>query len=173
MIALTKKELAAVAGYSYRRLFDIDAALPKEKKLFVRSESDEKKYDLAVFVQRWVAYNSEISEEESEELSSIKARHEAVKMEKTKIEVSRLKGEYVSISELAPLWTQIAAQVNERFNALPSKVAPSLVMIGDPDIIEEMIEREVRDAQSLLSNMPRPEAGEAEEEEEQETEEQK
>ena len=170
MIALTKKELAKVAGYSYRRLFDIDAALPKEKKLFVRSEDDDKKYDLSLFVQRWVAYNSQISEEESEELSAIKAKHEAVKMEKTKIEVSRLKGEYVSISELAPLWTQIAATVNERFNALASKVAPSLVMIGDPDIIEEIIEREVRDAQSLLSSMPRPEAEDTDEEKPEEKE---
>ena len=170
MIALTKKELAKVAGYSYRRLFDIDAALPKEKKLFVRSEDDDKKYDLSLFVQRWVAYNSQISEEESEELSAIKAKHEAVKMEKMKIEVSRLKGEYVSISELAPLWTQIAATVNERFNALATKVAPSLVMIGDPDIIEEIIEREVRDAQSLLSSMPRPEAEDTDEEKPEEKE---
>ncbi len=170
MIALTKEELARVAGYSYRRLFDIDAGLPKEKKLFVRSEDDDKKYDLSLFVQRWVAYNSQISEEESEELSAIKAKHEAVKMEKTKIEVSRLKGEYVSISELAPLWTQIAATVNERFNALATKVAPSLVMIGDPDIIEEIIEREVRDAQSLLSSMPRPEAEDTDEEKPEEKE---
>lgn len=166
MIALTKKDLAAVAGYSARRLYDIDAALPKEKKLFVRSETDDKKYDLAIFVQRWVEYNTQISEEESEELSAIKAKHEAVKMEKTKIEVSRMKGEYVAISELAPLWTQIAATVNERFNALATKVAPSLVMIGDPDIIEEIIEREVRDAQSLLSSMPRPETDEGKEDEE-------
>lgn len=160
-LALTKKELASLAGYSYRRLHDIDAALPSNQKLFVKSEADEKKFDLALFVQRWVAYNAQITEEESEELSSIKAKHEAVKMEKTKIEVSKLKGEYVSITELAPIWSQISATVAERFNSLPSKLAPSLVMIGDPDIIEEAIEREVRDAQSLLSSMPLPDAADA------------
>lgn len=157
-IALSKKELASIAGYTYRRLHDIDTELPRDKKLFVRSETDDKKFDLAIFVQRWVAYNTQITEEESEELSTIKAKHEAVKMEKTRIEVARLKGEYVSINELAPLWTQIAATVNDRFNNLATKLAPSLVMIGDADIIEAIIEREVRDAQSLLSSMPLPDA---------------
>lgn len=159
-LALTKKELAALAGYSYRRLHDIDMELPKEAKLFIRSDDNDKKYDAAIFVQRWVAYNTRISEEESEELSTIKAKHEAVKMEKTKIEVARLKGEFVSINELAPIWSGIASQVNERFNALPAKLAPSLVMIGDPEIIEELIEREIKDAQRLMTSMPMPEANE-------------
>lgn len=157
-IAMTKKELASLAGYSYRRLHDIDAALPGNQKLFVKSEADEKKFDLALFIQRWVAYNAEVAEEESEELSSIKAKHEAVKMEKTKIEVAKLKGEYVSISALAPIWSHIAKTVSERFNNLANKIAPSLVMIGDADIIAELIEREVKDAQAPLSTMPLPDA---------------
>lgn len=157
-IALTKKELAGIAGYSYRQLYNIDRDLPKEKKLFVPSEADEKKFDLAIFVQRWVEYNKREAETESEDLSAVKARHEAVKMEKTEIEVSRLRGEYVSINELAPIWTHIAATVAERFNSLPQKLAPGLVMIGDPEIIAEKIEREIRDAQSLLARMPLPSA---------------
>ena len=36
--AMTKKELAEVAGYSYRRLHDINPELPKDKKLFVKCE---------------------------------------------------------------------------------------------------------------------------------------
>lgn len=170
-IALTKKELASLAGYSYQRLHTLDLALEKDRKLFVTSETDPKKYDLATFVQRWAAYNAQAAEQESEELNTIKARHEAVKMEKTKIEVAKLKGEYVSINELAPIWTQIAATVADRFNGMPAKLAPSLVMIGDPDIIEAAIEREVRDAMNLLSGMPTPETAEAEEEEAAEPEE--
>lgn len=50
----TKKELAQIAGYTYRRLYDIDLSLPQEKKLFVKGDGG--KYDLAVFVQRWVNY---------------------------------------------------------------------------------------------------------------------
>lgn len=166
--ALTKKELASIAGYTYQRLHTIDMALPANEKLFVKSEEDPKKYDLATFVQRWVNYNKAASEQESEELSAVKARHELVKMEKTQIEVDRLKNELVSVSELAPLWSQIAAQVSDRFNNLAAKLAPSLVMIADADIIEAAIEREVRDAQSLLSGMPLPsdeETGEGEAEE--------
>mgnify|MGYP006988840907 CR=1 FL=1 len=165
-IAMTKKELASVAGYTYRRLHDIDTSLPSNQKLFVLSDTEEKKYDLAIFVQRWVAYNSQISEAEDDELSTIKARHEVVKMEKTKIEVSKLKGEYVSISALAPLWSQIAATVADRLNNLANKLAPSLVMIADADIIEQAIEREVRDALSALNSMPVPETETAEEKEE-------
>ena len=54
-IWLTKKELASISGYSYRRLHDIDAGLPANGKLFVAGENG--KYDLALFVQRWVRYN--------------------------------------------------------------------------------------------------------------------
>lgn len=53
--AFTKKELASFAGYTYRRLYDIDMALPEDKKLFVKSENG--KYDIALFIQRWVDYN--------------------------------------------------------------------------------------------------------------------
>lgn len=156
-IALTKRELANIAGYTYQRLHQINRDLPPEKQLFVQS-GDGKKYDLAMFVQRWVDYNTGRAETESEELSVVKARHEAIKMEKTGLEVARMKGEYVSIEVLAPIWTHIAATVAERFNSLPQKIAPSLVMIGDPEIIAEKIEREIRDAQSLLARMPLPSA---------------
>lgn len=156
--AMTMKELASIAGYSYQRLHDLELYLPKDQKFFVRSEADDRKYDLATFVQRWVDYNRQIIEEENEELSAIKAQHEKVKMEKTKIEVARLKGEYVSISAIAPIWSHIAKTVSERFNNLANKIAPSLVMIGDAEIIAELIEREVRDAQAPLSKMPLPDA---------------
>ena len=49
-IEYTKKELASIAGYSYRRLHDIDTRLPPAGKLFVLSEGG--KYALAIFVQR-------------------------------------------------------------------------------------------------------------------------
>ena len=153
-IAMTKKELANIAGYTYQRLHTIDQGLPDNQKLFVKSEADNKKFDLALFVQRWVSYNRMTAEEDSEELSQVKARHERVKMEKTTLEVARMKGEYVSITELAPVWSDIAATVAERFNGLAQKLAPALVMIGDAEIIEQMIEREVRDAMSLMSKMP-------------------
>ena len=37
-VSMTKKELATIAGYTYRRLYDIDRDLPEGKKLFVAGE---------------------------------------------------------------------------------------------------------------------------------------
>lgn len=155
-IALTKKELATVAGYSYRRLHDIDMDLPTNRKLFVQSEADSKKYDLALFVQRWVAYNKDTTEEENEELSVVKAQHERVKKEKTEIEVARMKGEYVDITEVQQMWANLAAIVRGRFVNLARKLAPALVMIDNPDKIEAIIDRDVRDALSMIANTPLP-----------------
>lgn len=157
--AMTKKELASVAGYTYRRLHDIDMEMPKDRKLFVPSEMEPKKYDLAIFVQRWVAYNKQVAETENEELSVVKAQHEKVKKEKTEIEVARLKGEFVPIQEIHRIWSNIATIVRERFITMPRKLAPSLVMISDPGKIEAIIDRDVRDALNLIANTPLPGEG--------------
>ena len=154
--ALTKKELATVAGYSYRRLHDIDMDLPGNKKLFVASEADPKKYDLALFVQRWVAYNKDTVEEENEELSVVKAQHERVKLRKTEIEVARMTGEYADIAEVRQMWGNIAAIVRGRFVNLARKLAPALVMIDNPDKIEAIIDRDVREALNMIANTPLP-----------------
>ena len=153
-ISMTKKELASIAGYTYRRLYDIDRDQPQDKKLFVESEGG--KYDLAIFVQRWVAYNKNAAEQESEELSVVKAQHERVKKEKTEIEVARMKGEFVEVREVHRLWGNIATIIRSRFVNLPRKLAPALVMIESPDVIEEIIDRDVRDALNMIANTPLP-----------------
>ena len=155
-IPMTKKELASIAGYSYRRLHDIDRDLPKEKKLFVISEANENKFDLAVFVQRWVEYNIDIADEENEELAIVKAKHEVIKTRKTEIEVKRLEGEYVNVQEVSRLWLNIASLVQNRFVGLARKLAPALVSIDNPDTIEAIIDRDVRDALNMIANTPLP-----------------
>lgn len=155
-IAMTKKELASIAGYTYQRLHTIDQSLPAKQKLFVKSETDEKKFDLAIFVQRWVAYNKQVSEEETEELSVVKAQHERIKKEKTQIEVDRLNGKLVEVQAVDMLWSNIASLVKGRFVNLAKKLAPALVMIDNPDKIEEIIDREVRDALTMIATTPLP-----------------
>lgn len=150
-LALTKKELADIADYSYRRLHEIDKNLPDEEKLFVETEGG---YDLALFVQRWVQYNVGVHSESSKSLDSVKADHERIKMQKTEIEVERLRGEYVSVQEAQRVWANIAGTVANRFVNLARKLAPSLVMIGDPDIIEALIDRDVRDALTMIADAP-------------------
>ena len=94
-IYLTKKELATVAGYTYRRLHDIDMGLPEDGKLFVKGEGG--KYDLALFVQRWVRYNVDNETGDDQTLDEVKARHEIVKTRKTELEVARLVGKLVDV----------------------------------------------------------------------------
>lgn len=153
-ISLTKKELAEIAGYSRMRLHQIEETLEEDKKLFVKGEDG--KYDLALFVQRWVEYNKAQCAEETEELSKIKAKHEAVKKQKTEIEVKRLKGEFVSVQEVRRAWGDIAAVVANRFVNLPRKLAPALIMLDDADAIEAIIDRDVREALSMIADTPLP-----------------
>ena len=81
MTGMTKKELATISGYTYRRLYDIDMSLPPDGKLFV--ECEDGKYDLAIFVQRWVKYNIDRETSEEADLDMVKAKHEIVKTRKT------------------------------------------------------------------------------------------
>lgn len=151
---LSKKDLASIAGYTYRRLYDIDKAAEKDKKLFVAGEGG--KYSLSLFVQRWVQYNIEHQNDGPEDWETEKAIHEKVKREKSEIELSRMRGEVVPVQDVQRAWMDIAGVVSSRFINLPRKLAPSLVMIADPSIIEGIIERDVREALNIISKTPLP-----------------
>lgn len=151
---MTKKELATAAGYTYRRMFDIDRSLPEDEKLFV--DSGDGKYDLAYFIQRWVQYNMKSEAEEDDELDTVKAKHEVVKMQKSEIELRKMRGEIVDMAEIHELWSEIATMVMQRLIHLPSKLAPSLVMLGDAGIIEDMIDEEVRNTLEMIAQTPVP-----------------
>ena len=157
-VALTKKELATISGYTYRRLHDIDLGLPKDEKLFVPSETNPKKYDLALFVQRWVDYNvSQVGGEEGgEELVTIKAQHEKVKKEKTELEVARMKAEMVNIQDVHQLWCNKTGMLRNRFIGLGSKLSNMLIMQEDAENIAEIIDREVRDILTITAKEPMP-----------------
>lgn len=153
-IYLTKKELATVAGYSYRRLHDIDMGLPEEGKLFVKGEGG--KYDLALFVQRWVRYNVDNETGDDQTLDEVKARHEIVKTRKTELEVARLEGKLVDVYEIRRLWGGVANTVMQNMLRLPSKVSPRLVMMKDSEMIAGIIDQEIRDTLTLISETPLP-----------------
>lgn len=154
-ISLTKKELATIAGYTYRRLHDIDMGLPENAKLFVKGEGG--KYDLALFVQRWVQYNVDNESAGDQTLDEVKARHEVVKTRKTELEVARLEGKLVDVQEIRRLWGGIANTVMQNMLRLPSKVSPRLVMMKDSEMIASIIDQEIRDTLTLISETPLPE----------------
>jgi len=167
-ISLTKKELASVAGYTYRRLYDIDRDLPEGKKLFVKGEDG--KYDLAIFVQKWVEYNvaNEVSDEWAD-LDLVKAKHEVVKTQKTELEVARMRGQLVDVSDVRRLWGDIANTVMQNLIHLPSKLAPMLQMLDNVEIIASIIDEEIRKILTEIAETPLPDYA-AEEETEDENE---
>lgn len=168
-IYLTKKELATIAGYTYRRLHDIDMGLPDNGKLFVKGEGG--KYDLALFVQRWVQYNVDNETGDDQTLDEVKARHEIVKTRKTELEVARLEGKLVDVYEIRKLWGGVANTVMQNMLRLPSKVSPRLVMLKDAEVIAGIIDAEMRDTLTQIADTPLPdEAADTAEDEESEEE---
>lgn len=154
MISLTKKDLAAIAGYSDRRLRDIDAGLAQQDKLFVKSEDG--KYDLALFVQRWVAYRLNAERGDEESLEDVKAVHEKVKTQKTELEVARMRGELVAVQDVRRLWGDVANTVMQAFTALPSRIAPQILMMTNTEAIAAAIDAEVRAVLTQIAETPVP-----------------
>ena len=155
-MGMTKKELATVAGYTYRRLYDIDRDQPKDKKLFV--ESEDGKYDLALFVQRWVEYNvhQATAGGGTDDLDTVKARHEVIKAEKTQLEVDKMRGQLIDVQDVRRLWGDIANTVMQNTIHLPSKVAPMLRMMDNTEVIAGIIDTEMRKALNDIADTPLP-----------------
>lgn len=151
---MNKKELAAIAGLTYRRLYDIDRELPQDKKLFVDGEGG--KYDLAVFVQRWVAYNVEKEAGDDKSLDEVKAVHERVKTRKTELEVARMEGMLADIADVRKLWGDIAGTVTQNLLHLPSTLAPMLTMMDNIDVIASIIDGEIRKVLNQIADTPLP-----------------
>lgn len=153
-ISLTKKELSSVAGYTYRRLHEIDLGLPAEKKLFV--DSGDGKYDLATFVQRWVRFNIDRETEDDNKLAEAKTKHEIVKTKKTELEVARLEGKMIDVQDVRKLWGDIAVTVVQNALALPQKLAPVLVMQENEEVIAGIIDDEIRVMLDGIADTPLP-----------------
>lgn len=166
---MTKKELASIAGYTYRRLYDIDRDLPDGKKLFVKSEDG--KYDLAIFVQKWVDYNvaSEVSDD-WQDLDLVKAKHEVVKTQKTELEVAKMRGQLIDVQDVRRLWGDIVNTVMQNMIHLPSKIAPMVLMMDNVEIVSNIIDEEIRKILTAIAETPLPDyaADETEEDEEDE-----
>lgn len=151
---MTMKELANIAGYTYRRLYDINRDLPPDKKIFVAGEGG--KYDLSIFVQRWVDYNVNREADGIEDLDVVKARHEAVKIEKTELEVQKMRGVLIDVQDVKRLWGDVANTVMQNMIHVASKVAPMLRMMDNTEAIANIIDTEVRKTLTDISNTPLP-----------------
>lgn len=153
-VSMTKKELATIAGYTYRRLYDIDRDLPEGKKLFVAGERG--KYDLSIFVQKWVEYNVAAEASVAYDLDEVKAKHEVVKTQKTELEVARMRGQLIDVQDVRRLWGDIANTVTQNMLHLPSKLAPMLQMLDNVEVISSIIDEEIRKTLTGISDTPLP-----------------
>ena len=166
---MTKKELAEVAGYTYRRLYDIDKGQPDNQKLFVESKGG--KYDLALFVQRWVRYNVNNETSDIDDLDTVKARHEIVKTQKTELEVAKMRGQLVDVQDVKKLWGDIANTVMQNLIHLPSKLAPQLRMMESQERIAAILDEGIRQVLNEVAETPLPEYAADEPSEDEEDEE--
>ncbi|MDD3881903.1 MAG: hypothetical protein PHI27_06590 [Eubacteriales bacterium] len=151
---MTKNELANIAGYTYRRLHEIDKSLPDDDKLFVRG--NDGKYDLAMFVRRWVKYNVDKETGDSNSLDEVKAIHEKVKTRKTELEVAKMEGVLVDMTDVRRLWGDVAHTVMQNMVRLPSTLAPQLVMMENIEIIAGVIERAIHEVLTAIAETPVP-----------------
>ena len=108
-----------------------------------------------------------------EDLDTVKARHEAVKIEKTELEVARMRGQLIDVQDVKRLWGDVANTLMQNMIHLASKIAPMLRMMDNTEVIANLIDTEVRKTLTDISNTPLPsyaaeETAEGEEGEEQE-----
>lgn len=155
MIEMTKKQLAELAGITYRQLYNINQKLPEEAKLFVSAEGG-KGCDAALFVQRWVDYNVSSATAGLDDLDAVKAVHEKIKTRKTELEVARMEGTLVDVQDVRRLWGDIANTIMQGLIHLPSTVAPILQGQTNVEIIASVLDEEIRKALNALTETPLP-----------------
>ena len=98
--------------------------------------------------------NNEISD--TDDLDVVKARHEVIKTQKTELEVARLRGQLIDVQDVKRLWGDIANTVTKNLIHIPSKVAPMVQMMENPEIIAEIIGAEIRKALEAVAETPLP-----------------
>ena len=143
--------------------------MPDGKKLFVKCEDG--KYDLAIFVQKWVDYNvsNEVSDE-WQDLDLVKAKHEVVKTQKTELEVARMRGQLIDVQDVRRLWGDIANTVMQNMIHLPSKIAPMVLMMDNVEVVAGIIDEEIRKILNEIAETPLPDYAATEDEDDEESE---
>ena len=128
-------------------------------------------YKRQLFIQRWVDYNvNKGASQEEKTLDEVRAIHEQIKTQKTELEVAKMRGELVSVEDVRRLWGGIASTVMQNMIRLPSKVAPQVIMMDNPDVIGGIIDKEVRDVLCAIADTPVPDGTSGEEADEEKEE---
>jgi len=141
MSLVKSKELANILGITQRRVNQ----LAKEGIL----EKDNKNnFDLSQSVQAYIAYATT----ESDELRQEKILHERAKRKKAEIELNLKEGRMHDADDVRRVMTHMLLTFRNRILNIPAKLAPQLIGLQNIGEIQQILNKEAREALTELSD---------------------
>jgi hypothetical protein len=70
----------------------------------------------------------------------------------SRFQLQKLKREYIPEAQVTEVWCRLVANFKARILTMPSKLAPLLVSISEPNVIRAMLQDEVYEALAELSS---------------------
>lgn len=169
---MSKKDAVVVNTQAVAKMFGVtDRRVRQFVEEGVISRVGHGRFDLVDTVSRYIAHlrlsNDKLDENDiTESLEYEKYLHEKARREKAEIELSHIKGNMHSSSEVEKVMNNMLASFRAKMLALPTKVAPSLIARDDISQIEQMIETQIHEALFELADYDPRLFAESEEDEE-------
>ena len=144
---VNQSELANILGITNRRVRQL-----KEEGFFQLVENS-RKYHLESCVQEYIAYKvkAEMGKGTSEEIDKIKAEHEVVKKDISKLKLRRLRKELHEASDVEFFLSNMLVNFRNKLLSVPSKVAVQIIGEEDVNRITELLKREMVETLEELS----------------------
>jgi len=141
---ITARYLAEILGITERRVNQIS----NEKKIFTRDLNG--KYQVvecvaAYYKEKYLPASRNIDYEEE------KARHERAKREKQELLLAKMKGELHEAATVENVLTNMLVTFRTRMLGVPTKIAPTLIGQKNISKITDIIDREIREVLTELS----------------------
>jgi hypothetical protein len=149
--------VAEVSANTIAKLFGVTVSMvTRLKSQGVITASAENKYELGPTVHNYIQHLKRGNQEP--EQGTVKATQEqedawlaSIRREKAEIELELLKGNLHKADHIALMVGNMISAAKQKLNALPTKVAPKLVGVDTTADIRAIIESEVYEALSELS----------------------
>jgi phage terminase Nu1 subunit (DNA packaging protein) len=147
MIECNQKELSRILGLSDRRVRQM-----AEDGLFER-DPVTKKYNLPKCVQEFIRYKVELESTApiAVNFETERAEHERVKKDIAKLKLRRYRGELHEASEIEAELSDMLIRFRGKILAIPTKLAPQLLGMTDPNTIVRILKNELRETLTELS----------------------
>lgn len=164
---VNQTQLANILGITGRRVRQL-----KEEGLFQQQEKG-KKYDLAACVQEYIMYKvkTEMGKGASKDVNVIRAEHEVVKKDISKLKLRKLRKELHEAKDVERFLGNMLVNFKNKLLSIPSKIAVQIIGEEDVNRITELLKREMIEALEELSEYDPDEINGDDEIDEQEEEE--